>query len=430
MSVGLLILDGFTFLCLLRWAVTALQNICSDNRRAVSFLILVFFVFYGIPIALNLTLGTPEYSSTPGFRDGADSESVAAIYDLFVLACPAFWWWTARSARKSKNHVAALAGQKSEPALWLLLCSPAIALIFAPEPRLYLSYAVVLRETLSPAASSFHGIMGGLSIIALVAGSGLLLVRRNFSRTFLLILPLITLAIWVQGKRSIVALALALIWAAAWMRGYLTRSRLVGLGTASLIIFVGYVAWYQTSYRPAAVADSGSVYENLRIDFGRDHNLKAAILCELSPDAEPILEYRGESILFYLTMYVPRSFWPDKPWPYAVYLTSHAIEREPTDLGWGLTTSFLDESIANFGWFGLLLGPATFAFVCRICDHSPDPLVKVAGVLLACLLMTVELVAFAPLAIAWVLYLFWSQRVLRLAPRKLAGARTSLPVTA
>ena len=421
MSLSLIILNWLTFAWLLGWAIRAILDIGSTQRRSVSFLLLVFFVFYGIPIFLDLIFGIPDYDGTPGFLVGATTSSVAVVYDLFVAVCPPFWWFTARSQRQSGDRLLVFAGKKAQKVLWLLLASPVIALVFAPQPGVYLTYGAVLGANMSVAASAFHGIIGGLSILSLVAGTGLLLFRHNFGRSCLLVLPFVTASIWLEGKRTIVALCIVLFWAVAWMRGLLTQSRLITFGACTLIAFGGYVAWYQLTFRPTSVANSYSVYENSRVDYGRDHDLKAAIYCELKGDDQPILEYRGQSILFYLTMYVPRSRWPEKPWPYAVYVTAHALQISATDIGWGLTSSFLDEAVANFGWLGLLVGPLAFALLCRICDHSPDPFVKVVGVLVACLLMSVELAAFAPLVIAWAFYLGWSQRVLRGVPRRLSA---------
>jgi hypothetical protein len=423
----LIFLHWFTFIWLLGWTIRAVLNICSKDRRSVSLLLLVFFIYYGMPIFLDFMFGPPDYEFLPGFRDGAASESVNIIYDLFVIVCPVFWWFTGSSPRRSSGPVVIRAGREVEWVLWIFLASPVVALDFAPEPAVYLNYAATLGNIMSPAATSFHGVIGSLSIISIVAGAGLLLVRRSLSRTFWLILPFITVAVWLQGKRSIVAFAFLLVWAIAWMRGALTRARVIALGCITVTAFGAYSAWYQQAFRPLAVADSSDIYENVRVDYGRDHELKAAILCELSDGTEQILDYRGESMLFLLTMYVPRSWWPGKPLTYATYLTAFAVQIQPDfDLGWGLTSSFLDEAVANFGWVGLLIGPLVFAMLCRICDKNPDRLVKGVGLLVMGLLMSVQIVAFAPLVILWFLHIGWSHY----ASRRALGRRSSLQVRA
>jgi hypothetical protein len=421
----LVVLNWLTAAWLVAWAVRALVDISSDRRRSISFVLLVFALFYGVPIILDLSRGIPEYRTTPGFRAGAMSDSVTFVYDLFVVVCPVFWWLTARSPRRDGRYTTALTGEEAQPVLWLLLCSPLIALAFAPQPSVYLSYGAILSDAMSPEASDFHGIIGSLSMMSLIGAAGVLLVRRNFGRTFWLVVPFMTVAVWLQGKRVVVALCFVLIWAVARMRGFLTGSRVFTFGAIGIIALGGYVTWYQLRFRPLTVADGYSIYESSRIEYGRDHDLKAAIYCELADGGTRLLEYRGQTMLFDLTMFVPRSLWPGKPLTYATYVTAYALRIRPAFFGWGITTSFLDEAVANFGWAGLLIGPFTFALLCRICDDSPDPLVKVVGVLVACLLMTVEFVAFAPLAFSWILYTGWSRRASRCAPVGLSSLRPS-----
>lgn len=412
------LLDLLAFVTSLYWAIRGIFDIMSNRKRAVSFLLLVFLVFYGVPLLMDVVFGVPDYYQTPGFRVGSESSTVALIYDLFVMACPTFWWYTARRIRRREAAALRLApGQRTRRVLWAIAVSPALMLLFAPNPRIYVHYGAILSEGLygdTGAAGQFHGLLGNVSIVSLVASSCLLLVHRNFRRALLLVSPFMVIAVWVQGKRSIVALSMVLIWAVAWMRGMLNRRTVLLAGALSAVAFVGYIAWYQATFRPAVVGNSFDRYENSRVDYGRDHDMKAALAVETPDEDKPILDYRGESFLFYSTMFIPRSMWPDKPWPYAVYMTAHALELDDTkDIGWGLTTSFLDECVANVSWFGLLLGPAAFAGICYICDASPDPIVKVIGILIACLLMTVELVSFAPLVLVWLAYLGWSLYALR-----------------
>jgi len=424
MSAWLISLHVFTFVWLSAWAARATVNITSKNRRSASFLVLVFFVFYGVPILLDIVMGVPEYAFTPGLRYGATSETTNAVYDLFVMSCPVFWWYTSRSFFPASRYLVVSPGRRAQRVLYLLLASPLLALVFAPQRGVYLRYAAILGNNLSGESRDYYAIIATLTVISLAAGVGLLLIHRNFVRALFLILPFMALAMWLQGKRSIVALGFLLIWTAAWMRGFLTRSRAITFGILCVIAFAGYVAWYEATFRPDAVANSYSTYENSRIDYGRDHDLKSAIFCELD-DSDKILDYRGQSMLFDLTMYVPRSVWPDKPWPYPMYLTAYAlqIQTQREELETEITTSLLDEAVANFGWAGLLLGPVVFALLCRVCDHSPDPLVKVVGVLLACLFLTVNLSAFMPLMLAWFLYLGWSWYVLSAPPRGLGTLR-------
>src|SRR5690606_19132691 len=57
-------------------------------------------------------------------------------------------------------------------------------------------------------------------------------------------------------------------------------------------------------------------YTSLRLNIGRDHTVKYTLYKEYVED-DMILEHRGQSFLFGLTFFVPRSRWEEKPYPYA-----------------------------------------------------------------------------------------------------------------
>ncbi len=399
------LLDWITFLWATAWAVWAAVEVASrQRRRTVSVLVVVFWVFYGLPLALDLTVGPPSYHNFPGFRMAASSPTAAIVYDLFVCMCPPLWWAVAKPRLKQRAASVGNPG-KLEPLLWLLAASPLAAVPFAPNPAVYFSYAAVIRKAVS---GDFQMVIGALSGLSVMAGAGLLLVRRHFGRTMWLVLPLMSAAVWMQGKRSMIMLALVLIWSAASLRGVLTRARMIAFGVTASVLFLFYTQWYQAEFRPTAVMDSDVTYQNTRIDWGRDHDLKSAIFCELSKGAYHILDHPGQTFLFYATIYVPRSIWPAKPLPYAPCMTAFSLRRRPHDLGWGVTTSFLDEALANLGWLGLLAGPLMFAVLCRLADGS-DELGRMMGGIIVLLLLTVEITAFAPLFGLWVAYIAWQR---------------------
>jgi hypothetical protein len=156
-----------------------------------------------------------------------------------------------------------------------------------------------------------------------------------------------------------------------------------------------------------------SATQSFRIDFGRDNGIRLAIFSELNPEYLQILEYRGQSVLFNLTFFVPRSVWPDKPWPYSVYSTAAVFNLRPDYLGWGVTTSWLEEAIANFSWLGFLLGPLLITLVARIGDSTGEPVVSFLTKLVVSLLLTVQLAAWIYLALLWVGALLRAQFIKR-----------------
>ena len=75
------------------------------------------------------------------------------------------------------------------------------------------------------------------------------------------------------------------------------------------------------------------------------------------------------------------------------------IETRP--IGWAMTTSWLDESVANFGLAGIFIGPLILGIICRIGHAAKEPVVDATTTLIAILFLTVQLAAFYPLAALW-----------------------------
>lgn len=410
MSDFLLIVNMITLTWLAGFTIRCLLDLGARQRKSSSFVSALFCVLYGIPIGLDVFAGIPEYALTPGLRAGANDEFTCLVYNCFVALVPLMLWYGSPRKIQSHSGFAALETNHLRFLLCMLLIGPLLVVPFAPRPDMYLQYGSIIQESTKSASYEFHGFLAVACLLSMLSGAALLLVNHKLGRTFLLVIPFNLIAIWMQGKRSSVALFFILLWFVAWARGLL-RSRMVwAMVPMSALIFSGYIAWYQNTFRPNAVQDSFVTYENSRIDYGRDHHLKAAIFCELSGNEQSILEYRGQSFLFSIAMFIPRTEWPEKPLPYAIYMTGYALQSFSPDRGWGLTTSILDEAVANFGWLGFAFGPAILLAICRVCDRSQDLIVKVLGILIACLFLCVEFVAFAPIFLVWVSYTILSQR--------------------
>ena len=166
------------------------------------------------------------------------------------------------------------------------------------------------------------------------------------------------------------------------------------------------------------------LYNNFRIDLGRDDVIKLAIYAELNPNRVQILDYSGQSLWFNCVCFIPRSLYPDKPWPYAVYVTSaHLMHTRARPLGWTMTTSWLDESIANLSWAGMAIGPALFPIICRLGDRSSSRLTQILTILVGSLFLVVQLIAFLPLFALWIVSLIMANRTspLRVAVTDNAG---------
>lgn len=404
------ILKLLTFTWLAFWAFHAGIHIMRGNYQSILPVIIVHFALAGLPLALDIFVGQPRYQFQPGFRLAAQDTWTNIIYCFYVGAIPLFWWFFGRSKKPLTLEIDnALTGSqfsslKKANWLWhILLYLPLISVLFAPNPNLYLNYAWFIVGSESDDANSFHTLLSLFCTLAILGATILITLapKLKFS-TILYLTPWIVLAIWLHGKRDIIVMTFAMLTLALWYRGFIKRFDVVVVGLVAASLLLIFSSAYQSSVRSVSGDNFWRQYEGFRVDFGRDDVIKMTIFAELYPERMKILEFRGQSLLFYLSMYVPRDMWVEKPFPYATYVTSAMLQIYPPRLlGWGMTTSWLEEAIANFSWAGLLFGPLLPALICRAGDRRSNVFLSCLTVLVSIRFLMVALVAFAPFFWLW-----------------------------
>ena len=400
----------FGTLVWLTWAlIIALRRIIAGDRSTILLVFLVFYAFFALPLLFDLVLGSCSYLAEPGFVYAERDNAVNVIYCLFIALVPLIWsgFLRAHSSRHFRPEEALRKLRRLRLPLVLLLFMPIALVWWAPDPALYLKYAFVVTENLGKTVtdvSRFHSYVMASSFIVTIAGAGLVAGAERPWRCLMLVAPFLAAAVWLNGKRTVLVVALIMTMTSLWLSGRLRGRKMLIAVAVSVSLIGGFSYWYQLAVRDIgpSVAANSDVYENFRVDYARDSRVKMAIFGELHPSTMSIMEFRGQSLIFYATAYIPRAMWPGKPLTYACYFTSAMLGSSPQDWGWGMTTSIFDEALANGSWLGLLAAPLVIGVLCRIGDSCSDVLVFLLTAIVASLLLTVELVAFAPLVLIWV----------------------------
>jgi len=417
--------SAIAFVWLSGWAIGSVASIAKGDPRSAHWVLLVFYWFCGLPLGLDLVIGSPDYAGQPAFRWACRDEATALIYAVWMAAIPPVLLALNRSPRRRAVGLPTLGGPKNRQIILfarVLLASPTLLLALAPNPAVYLHYAAFVGSDLAPAEGEFQAWMSALCLfVALIVPILLAYLPRIRPLDLTLVSFALVQVAWLQGKRSILAISAMAIFHVVWQRRRLRGMQLV-MGAAGIVFLVAAASVvYQRSVRAMDASDLSALYDGVRIDFARDAVIKQAIYGELHPDF-PILEHRAQSVLFYLTFYVPRDAWPGKPWPYAVYATNTMLDRrDQKPLGWGITTSVLDEMLANFGWPGALLGPLWLALLCRWGDARLPASLSTGTLMVVSLFLAVQLTAFMVLFLAWCGLLVAGPR-LGGGPRSQAGA--------
>jgi hypothetical protein len=144
-----------------------------------------------------------------------------------------------------------------------------------------------------------------------------------------------------------------------------SRALLIFLASCVLI-----AAWLvMSAIRSQAVPDYETAWENVKpVETARgafDIYSSCALIVEYFPDQ---IDYEyGRSLIPLVLGWVPRKFWPDKPYPFAVYantIRGETLEDRSASIAVGLP----GEGYGNFGLLGVLLWGLLMGCACRIAD--------------------------------------------------------------
>jgi hypothetical protein len=415
-----------TFLWLLWFAVHSGRKIAKGDQKAIHFVIPIFFIFCGIPLLLDETIGRLDYAKYPGFALASNDLLTCYIYCAYVAFTPFFWLFLNKHfnrQRQRRKGAVPIEQQRlrikkifftSDLFLFIVMASPVAAVFFTENPLIYLRFSTTLRSGTDDLFKETHSFISLASNLSVVAGAVWIALAKpqiygrwpHRSRFFMYFI-FVFIAIWLHGKRAILATALVLLLLALRYRGVVNSRNFYRIAVSFVVFLLSYSLFFQFYSNRI----STTLYENMRIDYGRDDVIKITIFAELNPSVMKILDYRGQSLMFDMFFYIPRNLWSEKPFPYAQYFTSAIfLLRDARLMGWGMTTSWLEEAIANFSWFGLLLGPLWIWFICKIGDSSEIIYSKILTPFIANLFLLVELSAFIPLFFIWGITLVFGGR--------------------
>ena len=278
-----------------------------------------------------------------------------------------------------------------------VLALPFVALLASGDPLSYLTYARLLTEDVTDVEAAGHATVSAsafasISMCGYLIGSGRLDRRSRWVPYVLAFVDA-----WLIGKRAAVAVVLIMVLLAWWQSRGVDRRKLVLGGAIIGVLGILYFWAYQLLFRREQAVAAG--YLNYRVDFARDSQMMFGIFAQLPESQLRILDYPGQSLLFTLTSIIPRSFWPEKPYPYAVYFTNALFLRDSDEpLGWGMTTSLFDELVSNLGlWAGLLAGPLVVILACKLIDRIRDRGLRVVGLTILILASVLQVSAFLPM---------------------------------
>lgn len=368
--------------------------IFEKNCSISNYLNIIIYVFCVIPIVLNYLVGIPNYHTIYWYKpfiEPMKNENVSIIYDVYVFFTM-FLLHVLLSRKKNnielknENTLTSLFSNNKIIAI-LLIISPILLIVASGTLKNYLIFSVASNRGFSENTS--NSFMTPCLLISLLTYFSILFKNNITFKKIILSFIYFFVIVWISGKRFMIAnIILLFIFYVVNMNFDLKkRKRIFRIIPIFGIFLILFSVFYLTKIRPMQETSYESVYDMLRVDFGRDDVIKYVIY-EDTIKGNKILNYRGQSFLSLIGSFVPRKLWKSKPYPHYMYLTSSILNLSIFKLPAGTTPSFLEMVICNCGIFGYFLCSFILLFLCCTADKIKDIDNKAISLLLFTVLLT------------------------------------------
>lgn len=390
--------------------IPSIRYIFKNSICFSPYIYVIFFWLFILPLLLDIIAGHPaDYLMLKNITIAVKDDTTNIIYALFVIFFTlSFFLFVKNDYKKSRNRHIDLSNnlillyRKWKHILLFIIVSPVIIFLFVPNKDSYLIYGTLGRRGLEEVPPIINYLYLAINFSTIAVFVSIIFKDKGISSIYPYI-PILFINIWLNGKRNIVALiVIFILYLILSEKRISTSLKIISLS----IVFVGIISFFSFYM----TIKEGLQREGfMRIEFFRDHTVKFAIFSELYPDEVKILNYKGESLLFYATIYVPRTIWEDKPMPYAQYLTSAALDVSPQFLGWGITNSVFDELICNLGLWVILFFPIIIKRIIKFGQSAHNRFASIFTILIIGLLFSVQITAYFILYILYVCFIIYSR---------------------
>lgn len=347
-----------------------------NNRNLFySLLGIMFFLVFMIPIYLDALIGFPNFEDKYiNFHKSNIDSTTNIIYMIITSAVLLFFIYNSKSSKnpysKDLFYQSTIANYRVNNNklyfLLFLMFSPAIVILFSPSPELYLFNYAYFQKYSDLATSNelwFHwNVLSNFNSVAyfsLIFFS--IFVNKKPSNKIITYISAILIGV-LNGKRTLFAFIIFSVLLIDFFklpnkRKLVPKMILVGIVLVSM--FLAYATIIQK------YSSNLSVFDSLRQYFFRDMDVKYSIYNLLNNNK--ILNYKGESIIFNILFFVPRSIWSGKPYPYDIYVTAAVLNLpKGTVINWSFQTSLFGEFLTNLSWFGLPVSLGVIYYVGKI----------------------------------------------------------------
>lgn len=406
MALMRIVIDWVLILMSSYLAIRAVDRLLTGRNTSLgNYVIAVTWLFCVLPILFDYLIGLPKYRTIywyAPFVEAMANDDVSIVYDGLILSSIIAIHFYCVSHFRKEDRAAALKWSTSlgecNPLLCLGMLLPLVHVVFSgllPYLKIYGDPATRgMPEGSSVAVNAFL-------LIGLISAAIWFFGRSK--RTGIHIMTFIVYSgalAWISGKRFMIALMLMvyLFFMLSVEVSEANRRKIRLLIPMGLLCLAAFSAFYLIGIRPLSDTSFDSVYEMLRVDFGRDDVTKYVIHHELFL-GDHILQFPGQSFLSTFLVFVPRFLWAAKPYQHFQYLTSSILNLPIPLLPAGTTPSWWEMCIANFSYLGLIAAPLLLVGFIALADKAKAVSIRGTLLILLVALLTQSVDAYISLII-------------------------------
>lgn len=371
----------------------SVKRLLLRKNSTLDLCFILYYLMQVLPMVLQLvTNDMPDIKEEAKVMyDSMLDDTVSIIYDIYVIITSIVLFIFSRKRRSFDIHKALFEKAKNIHAskylmffLIMMIYAPLIVgFIFAPDKNVYTTFSYFYTNEVDKALSVeyiYHSLVmmrcTQISLLFILL-SYFFKRKRSVTVSFFIVVGII-LCTWFEGKRGILVYALLGILVLDYVKNSFTSKKMV---LRRLLFFAFIIFGYFFSYSQITEKGSeSSFFREYTCYFARLSAEKVAIYDVINTDK--ILEYPGQSLLFDLLFFVPRSMWEDKPVMYCKYFTGYVYTGDGSEmLGANLHVNIWAEYVSNFGLLGHFVALFLLVIIVQAIDKSKSISSYISGAL-------------------------------------------------
>ncbi len=370
------------------FVIESVNKILKNKSNSIgNYIMIVIYVFNCFPIILNLILGLPNYKLLPYFSPfyvASQNQYIRNIYSFYILLVMIMIRLYLYKIRYKHNIKILYTKSRSRILRGKMLLgislAPIIYVLIIGHYKEYMIFQSSIRRGLSNSEYSILILLEYIGLFSFICWFFEYNKQKKMHSYFYILLYFF-LIIWIDGKRFLIPTVIVLFLFFYTHSVYFIYKKIPLKLVISILIILfgllysGYTLLYKiNTINSLRIIDS--LYLAFRIDFGRDDVTKFVLYKEII-EKQPILNYRGESLIATFLFFIPRSLWINKPFPHYRYLTAALYNTQILDIPAGMTPSIFEMSIANFGVIlGIIFTLIFLIFCIKISDNEKSIVLK------------------------------------------------------